>query len=127
METTKRILVVDDEKEIADILEIYLVNDGCTVHKFYTGMEALKCMEETELDLAILDVMLPDMDGFQICKRIREKYFYPVIMLTARTTDNLAGMPVWTPYAMVAANILEIPLFFFLAVRSYCRHSLRNP
>ncbi|MDE5891790.1 MAG: response regulator [Acetatifactor sp.] len=82
------ILVVDDEKEIADVLELYLVNDGYRVHKFYTGMEALDCIENTELDLAILDVMLPDMDGFRICREIREKSFYPVIMLTARTADS---------------------------------------
>ena len=67
------ILVVDDEKELADVIELYLTNDGYTVHKFYTGSEALDCIAHTDLDLAILDVMLPDADGFQICKKIREK------------------------------------------------------
>jgi len=81
------ILVVDDEKELADIIELYLTNDGYTVHKFYTGTDALKCIEHTNLDLAILDVMLPDVDGFQICKKIREKSYYPIIMLTAKVTD----------------------------------------
>ena len=66
------ILVVDDEKELADVIELYLTNDGYTVHKFYTGAEALDCIAHTDLDLAILDVMLPDADGFQICKKIRE-------------------------------------------------------
>ncbi len=84
----EHILVVDDEKEIADVLEVYLVNDGYTVHKFYSGREALACIDNAELDLAILDVMLPDMDGFWICQKIRESYFYPVIMLTARTADS---------------------------------------
>ena len=64
------ILVVDDEKELADVIELYLTNDGYTVHKFYTGAEALDCIAHTDLDLAILDVMLPDADGFQICKKI---------------------------------------------------------
>ncbi len=82
------ILVVDDEKELADVLELYLTNDGFTVHKFYTGADALSCIEHTDLDLAILDVMLPDADGLQICKKIREKHFYPVIMLTAKAADG---------------------------------------
>ena len=55
------ILVVDDEKELADVIELYLKNDGCNVYKFYTGGEALTCIENTQLDLAILDVMLPDI------------------------------------------------------------------
>ena len=80
------ILVVDDEKELADVLELYLVNDGCTIHKCYTGAEALDCIEHTDLDLALLDVMLPDADGFQLCKKIREKC--PIIMLTARGSDG---------------------------------------
>lgn len=83
-----KILVVDDEKEIADLIEVYLLNDGYTVYKFYNGSDALKCINETELDLAILDIMLPDIDGFHICQKIREKYFYPVIMLTAKVEDN---------------------------------------
>ena len=82
------ILVVDDEKELADIIELYLTNDGYIVHKFYTGAEALVCIEHTHLDLAILDVMLPDADGFEICKKIRETSYYPIIMLTAKVADG---------------------------------------
>lgn len=82
-----KIMIVDDEKEIADLLEVYLKNDGCTVYKFYNGTEALKCIEEKEIDLAILDIMLPDIDGFRICQKIREKYYFPVIMLTAKSED----------------------------------------
>ena len=82
------ILVVDDEKELADVLELYLVNDGCTIHKCYTGAEALDCLAHTDLDLALLDVMLPDADGFQLCKKIREKSYCPIIMLTARGSDG---------------------------------------
>ena len=84
----EKILVVDDEKELADLLEVYLRNDGYSVYKFYNGTDALKCIEETALDLAILDVMLPDVDGFHICQKIREKYFFPVIMLTAKIEDS---------------------------------------
>ena len=82
------ILVVDDEKEIADLLEVYLKNDNYTVYKYYSGIEALKCIEETEIDLAILDIMLPDIDGFRICQKIREKFYFPVIMLTAKIEDG---------------------------------------
>ncbi len=70
----EQILVVDDEKEIADLLELYLQNDNYVVHKFYNGTEALKCIDATEIDLAILDVMLPDVDGFSICKKSEKSF-----------------------------------------------------
>ncbi|KAF5073701.1 Transcriptional regulatory protein WalR [anaerobic digester metagenome] len=81
------ILIVDDEKEIADLLEVYLKKDGYTVYKYYNGLEALKCIEAKKLDLAVLDVMLPDIEGFRICQKIRRKYFYPIIMLTVKDDD----------------------------------------
>ncbi len=81
------ILIVDDERPIADLVEICLKNENYNVYKFYTGQEALACIQSTPLDLAILDVMLPDTDGFAICRKIREKYFFPVIMLTAKVED----------------------------------------
>ncbi len=84
---SEHILIVDDEKEIANLLEVYLQNDGFDVYKFYNGQDALQCIENEKIDLAILDVMLPDIDGFKICQRIREKYFFPVIMLTAKGED----------------------------------------
>ena len=84
----EKILVVDDEKEIADLIEVYLKNDGYTVYKYYNGTDALQCIGETALDLAVLDIMLPDIDGFRICQKIREKYFYPIIMLTAKVEDG---------------------------------------
>lgn len=83
----EKILVVDDEREIADLLEVCLNNEGFEVCKFYDGAEALACVEKGGLDMAILDVMLPGIDGFRICQKIREKYFYPVIMLTAKVED----------------------------------------
>ena len=83
----EKILVVDDEREIADLLVVCLKNEGFEVRKFYDGAEALACVEKGGLDMAILDVMLPGIDGFRICQKIREKYFYPVIMLTAKVED----------------------------------------
>ena len=89
-----KILIVDDEKEIADLVALYLENENFTVYKFYTAKDALKCIQEETLDLAILDVMLPDTSGFQICRKIREKYRYPVIMLTAKgeEIDKITGL-----------------------------------
>ena len=88
------ILVVDDEKEIADIIALYLQNDNYKIYKFYTGREALQCIENTKIDLAILDVMLPDVDGFEILRTIRKKFTFPVIMLTAKidATDRITGL-----------------------------------
>ncbi len=88
------ILVVDDEKEIADLVALILKNQGYNVYKCYSSAKALECIENTVLDMAILDVMLPEIDGFELLKRIREKYTYPVILLTAKveTNDKIAGL-----------------------------------
>lgn len=90
----EKILVVDDEKDIADLIEVYLQNENYTVFKFYTAEDALRCIETQPLDLAILDIMLPGTDGFALCKKIREKYIYPVIMLTAKDAevDKINGL-----------------------------------
>lgn len=73
----KKILIVDDEKEIVDLLEVYLSNDGYSAYKCYNGLEAMKCIEQSQIDLAILDIMLPDIDGFRLCQKIREKFLLP--------------------------------------------------
>ena len=91
---SSKILVVDDEKEIADLVALYLENENFTVIKCYTAMHALRCIEEETLDMAILDVMLPGMSGLELCRKIREKYQYPVIMLTAKgeEIDKITGL-----------------------------------
>ena len=81
------ILVVDDETAIADLVEVYLQNEGFAVYKFDNANDALACVQSTPLDLAILDVMLPDMDGFALCRRIRENHLFPILMLTAKVED----------------------------------------
>ena len=81
------ILVVDDEPEIADLVEVYLKSEGCTVFKCGTGTEALACVARERLDLAILDVMLPDISGFTLCGEIRKEHHFPVLMLTAKVDD----------------------------------------
>lgn len=89
-----KIIVVDDEKEIADLIEVYLRNEDYEVFKFYEAPAALECIEKNPVDLAILDVMLPEIDGFTICRKLRERYTYPVIMLTAKDeeVDKINGL-----------------------------------
>ena len=84
---SEKILVVDDECSIADLVEVYLKNDGYQVRKFYNATDALNCIKQEEISLALLDVMLPDMDGFTLCRKIRENYLFPIIMLTAKVED----------------------------------------
>ena len=90
----EKIVIVDDEKEIADVVELYLKNEDYEVHKFYNGKDTLAFLEKEEPDLAILDVMLPDIDGFTILQKIRETYKFPVIMLTAKSEylDKITGL-----------------------------------
>lgn len=83
----KKILIVDDEQEITDLVEVYLLNEGYEVYKFYSGEGVLDCIKNNQIDLAILDVMLPDIDGFTLCRQIRKEWFFPIIMLTAKVED----------------------------------------
>ena len=84
-----KILVVDDEPEIAQLVALYLQNDGFSVQTAATAGEALALIEQEEPALALLDVMLPDMSGFELCRKLREKYLFPVIMLTAKPFNPL--------------------------------------
>lgn len=83
-----KIIIVDDEKEIADLLDLYLTNDGFSVSKAFNAKDALDLVEAENFDLMLLDIMLEDMDGFSVCKKIREKHYFPIIMLTSRTDSN---------------------------------------
>lgn len=123
----EKILVVDDEKEIADLIEVYLKNDGYTVYKYYNGTDALQCIGETTLDLAVLDIMLPDIDGFRICQKIREKYFYPVIMLTAKVEDGdkIMGLTLGADdYITKPFNPLEVVARVKTQLRRYTRYNV---
>ncbi len=122
----EKILVVDDEKEIADLIEVYLKNDGYMVYKFYNGTDALNCIASEKIDLAILDVMLPDVDGFHICQAIREKYFYPIIMLTAKVedTDKIMGLTIGADdYITKPFNPLEVIARVKTQLRRYVRYN----
>ncbi|KWW21075.1 MULTISPECIES: response regulator YycF [Bacillaceae] len=90
----KKILVVDDEKPIADILQFNLKKEGYEVFCAYDGNEALKMVEERQPDLILLDIMLPQRDGMEVCREVRKKYETPIIMLTAKDSeiDKVLGL-----------------------------------
>jgi len=122
----EKIMIVDDEKEIADLVEVYLQNDGYEVYKYYNATDAIKCMEHEALSLAILDVMLPDMDGFSLCQRIREEHFYPIIMLTARVEDmdKITGLTLGADdYITKPFNPLELLARVKTQLRRYMRYN----
>ena len=81
------ILVVDDEKEIRDLLEINLRSEGYIVFKASCGKEALEILNREEIDLVVLDIMMPDMDGLEVCKKLRENSNIPILMLSAKSED----------------------------------------
>ena len=122
----QKILVVDDERGIADLVELYLKNEGFAVRKFYNATDALACVRTEELDLAILDVMLPDMDGFTLCARIREEHFWPIIMLTARVEDidKIMGLTIGADdYITKPFNPLELVARVKTQLRRYTRYN----
>lgn len=126
---SENILVVDDEKEIADLVGLYLRNEGYAVSVYNTGREALKSTEEHVYDLAILDVMLPDVDGFNICRKLREKYFYPIIMLTAKVEDldKIMGLTIGADdYITKPFNPLEVVARVKTQLRRYQSYNSPN-
>lgn len=89
-----RILVVDDEPNIIELATLYLEREGYQVKGVAKGMDALALQAQWNPDLIILDIMLPDIDGFEVCRRIRTKSKVPILMLTARIedTDKIVGL-----------------------------------
>ena len=90
------ILVVDDEKEIADLLELYLMSDGYQVFKAYHALEGLEIMKKETIDLVLLDIMMPAMNGIEMCRKIRAISNVPIIMVSAKTQeiDKIVGLTV---------------------------------
>lgn len=84
----KSILIVDDDKEIVELIGIYLNNEGYKIYKAYNGQEALNIISNTDINLMILDIMMPKVDGMEVCKKVREKMNIPIIMLSAKNQDN---------------------------------------
>lgn len=82
------ILVADDEREIAELIELYLLKENFNVFKAYDGQEALEYVKKEDISLAIIDVMMPNLNGFQVIKEIRREYNIPLIILSARDDDS---------------------------------------
>lgn len=121
-----KILILDDEKEIADIIGCYLKNEGYEIMLAYTGREALAQIEKEQPNLALLDVMLPDVDGFRVLRKIRETYRFPVIMLTAKheDTDKINGLTLGADdYIAKPFNPLELVARVKAQLRRYTKYN----
>lgn len=126
----EKIMIVDDEQEIADLVALYLKNEGYQVFVKYNGTDALHCVDTQALDLAILDIMLPDISGLDICRRIREKYHYPVLMLTAKgeEIDKITGLSLGADdYVTKPFKPLEIVARVKAQLRRYTRYNSAAP
>ncbi len=121
------ILVLDDEKEIADLVELYLLNENYNIYKFYNSKEAIEYINTVKLDLAILDVMIGEIDGFEICKKIREKGLnFPIIMLTAKIEDKdkITGLTLGADdYITKPFNPLELVARVKSQIRRYTKYN----
>jgi DNA-binding response OmpR family regulator len=84
----KKVLVVDDDVKTVELVKLYLNRDGYKVLTAYDGIEALRLARETHPNLIVLDLMLPNLDGLEVCRILRDETDVPIIMLTARTTDQ---------------------------------------
>ena len=105
------ILVCDDDREIVDAIEIYLQQEGFTVYKAYDGIEALQVLQEYEIQLAIIDIMMPRLDGIHCTMKIREKSSIPIIILSAKSedTDKILGLNIGADdYISKPFNPLEL-------------------
>ena len=123
---TAHILVVDDEPEIANLVGVYLTSEGFTVTRCYTGREALQAAETERFQMAVLDVMLPDISGFQLCATLREKYPFPILMLTAKTgdMDKINGLAIGADdYMAKPFNPLELVARVKAQLRRYTRYN----
>lgn len=120
------ILIVDDEKEIAELIGVYLQNEGYNTVKCTNGRDALEIIKNEVFDLAVLDVMLPDVDGFVLCSEIRKNHNYPIIMLTAKTdfADRISGLTLGADdYVTKPFNPLELTARIKAQIRRYKQYN----
>ena len=120
------ILVVDDEPEIADLVGVYLRSEGFVVHTCGTAQEALDTLAHQSVDLAILDVMLPDKSGFDLCGELRREHRFPVLMLTAKSSDmdKITGLTIGADdYITKPFNPLELVARVKAQLRRYTHYN----
>jgi DNA-binding response OmpR family regulator len=93
-----KILIVDDDPHIRELVRIFLHNEGFDIYEAVDGVEALKTLESVKADMVILDVMMPNMDGWELCRELRESYDMPLLMLTAKgeTSQKVKGFQLGT-------------------------------
>lgn len=126
---SEKILVTEDEKEIAELVSFYLENEGFTVLKAYNASDALNIINSNEISLAVLDIMLPDMNGFELCKKIRANYMFPIIMLTAKINDidKINGLTLGADdYMTKPFNPLELLARVKTQLRRYTQYNAEN-
>ena len=118
------ILIIDDEKEIAELVEIYLVSDGYKVFKASSAQEGFDILEKENIQLILLDIMMPGMDGLEMCKIIRETNNIPIIMLSAKSTDldKIMGLGIGADdYVTKPFNPLELTARVKSQLRRYTK------
>lgn len=118
------ILVIDDEKEIAELVEIYLVSDGYRVFKASNAQEGFDILDKENIHLILLDIMMPGMDGLEMCKIIRETNNIPIIMLSAKSTDldKIMGLGIGADdYVIKPFNPLELTARVKSQLRRYTK------
>lgn len=120
------IVIVDDEKEIADLLSVFLNGEGYNISKFYDPIQALEYIESHEVHCALLDVMMPQMSGFDLCRKIREKYEFPILMISAKVedSDKIIGLTYGADdYITKPFNPLEVNARVKAQLRRYLKFS----
>lgn len=125
----ERILIVDDEKEIRDLIEIYLKSEGYKTIKAENGEEALNILKTEEVDLIVLDIMMPKVNGIEACMKIREEREMPIIMLSAKTEDldKILGLNTGADdYLTKPFNPLELIARIKSQLRRYKRFNTKN-
>lgn len=119
------VLIIDDEVEIVELMEVYLVNEGYKVYKAYNGSDGINIINEEKIHLVILDIMMPGIDGFQVCMKIRKDYNIPIIMLSAKSQDmdKIQGLSIgaddymvkpFNPMELIARVKSQIRRYVFL-------------
>lgn len=122
----EKILILDDDKDIADILEIYLSNENFEIYKYNCAKEALAAINNIKFDLAMLDIMLPEVNGFDICREIRTKYNYPILMISAKdaSVDKIKGFTLGADdYITKPFDPLEVVVRVKAQIRRYKKYN----
>lgn len=119
---SQQILIAEDDEDIVELLSLYLTGEGFTVFSAGNGLQALERVEVERIDVAILDIMLPVLNGYDLLRKIREKHNFPVIILSAKDldTDRILGLNLGADaYLTKPFNPLEVVAYVKSALRRY--------